>query len=156
MRMLRFLHSISFSIGLSLLLCGAVVLLTEKIVVYPNEHSLPILQLCKIEEAGFQDAEQDSRTSRDAGHHTVGYSRWRNARRWRIDLPAGRQNDVAKCCVTDPDYGCTASCPAIAFSRMTSASSVPMSTFDSSRTACRNVTKPGRVSNAGPESFVTV
>jgi hypothetical protein len=54
MRMLRFLHSISFSIGLSLLLCGAVVLLTEKIVIYPNEHSLPLLQLCKIEEAGFK------------------------------------------------------------------------------------------------------
>ena len=53
MRMLRFLHSISFSIGLSLLLCGTVVLLTEKIVIYPNEHSLPILQLCKVEEAGF-------------------------------------------------------------------------------------------------------
>ena len=104
----------------------------------------------------FQDAEQNSRTSRDAGHHTVGYSRWRNARRWRIDLPAGRQNDVAKYCVADPDYGCTASCPAIAFRRMTSAISVSISTFDSSRTACRNVTKPDRVSNAGPESSVAV
>ena len=52
--MLRFLHSISFSIGLSLLLCGAVVLLTEKIVIYPNERSLPLLQLSKVEEAGFK------------------------------------------------------------------------------------------------------
>jgi len=52
--MLRFLHAISFSIGLSLLLCGAVVLLTEKIVIYPNERSLPILQLSKMEEAGFK------------------------------------------------------------------------------------------------------
>lgn len=54
MRMMRFLHSISFSIGLTLLLCGAVVLLTEKIVIYPDERSLPLLQLNKVEEAGFK------------------------------------------------------------------------------------------------------
>ncbi len=53
MRTMRFLHSISFSIGLTLLLCGAIVLLTEKIVIYPNERSLPLLQLNKVEEAGF-------------------------------------------------------------------------------------------------------
>lgn len=54
MQMLRFLHSISFSIGLTLLLSGAVVLLTEKIVIYPHERSLPLLQLSKVEEAGFK------------------------------------------------------------------------------------------------------
>lgn len=50
---MRFLHSISFSIGLTCLLCGAVVLLTEKVVIYPHERSLPFLQLNKVEEAGF-------------------------------------------------------------------------------------------------------
>lgn len=54
MRMLRFLHSISFSVGLTCLLCGGIVLLTEKIVIYPNERSLPLLQLNKVEEAGFK------------------------------------------------------------------------------------------------------
>ena len=54
MRMLRFLHSISFSVGLTVLLCGGVVLLTEKIVIYPHERSLPLLQLNKVEEAGFK------------------------------------------------------------------------------------------------------
>ncbi|MFT5326053.1 MAG: hypothetical protein ACI8P0_003927 [Planctomycetaceae bacterium] len=53
MRTMRFLYSISFSIGLTLLLCGAVVLLTEKIVIYPDDRSLPLLQLNKVEEAGF-------------------------------------------------------------------------------------------------------
>jgi hypothetical protein len=50
---MRFLHSISFSIGLTILLCGAVVLLTEKIVIYPDERTLPLLQLNKVEEASF-------------------------------------------------------------------------------------------------------
>ena len=54
MRTLRFLHSISFSIGLTFLLCGGIVLLTEKIVIYPNERSLPLLQLNKVEEVGFK------------------------------------------------------------------------------------------------------
>jgi hypothetical protein len=50
---MRFLHSISFSIGLTILMCGAVVLLTEKIVIYPDERTLPLLQLNKVEEASF-------------------------------------------------------------------------------------------------------
>lgn len=54
MRTIRFLHSISFSIGLTLLLSGAIVLLTEKIVIYPHERSLPLLQLNKVEEASFK------------------------------------------------------------------------------------------------------
>ena len=53
MRTMRFLHSISFSIGLTILLCGAVVLLTEKIVIYPDERTLPLLQLNEVEEASF-------------------------------------------------------------------------------------------------------
>lgn len=54
MRTMRILSSFSFSIGLTLLLGGAVVLLTEKIVIYPHERSLPLLQLNKVEEAGFK------------------------------------------------------------------------------------------------------
>lgn len=54
MRTLRFLHSISFSIGLTFLLCGGIVILTEKIVIYPHERSLPLLQLNRVEEAGFK------------------------------------------------------------------------------------------------------
>ncbi|NQV24774.1 MAG: hypothetical protein HQ518_10430 [Rhodopirellula sp.] len=54
MRTLRFLHSIAFSVGLTVLLCGGVVLLTEKIVIYPHERSLPLLQLNKVEEVGFR------------------------------------------------------------------------------------------------------
>ena len=58
MRMLRFLHSISFSVGLTVLLCGGAVLLTEKIVIYPHERSLPLLQLNNVEEAGFKALHQ--------------------------------------------------------------------------------------------------
>ena len=54
MRTLRFLHSISFSIGLTFLLCGGIVVLTEKVVIYPHERSLPLLQLNQVETAGFK------------------------------------------------------------------------------------------------------
>lgn len=54
MRTLRFLHSISFSIGLTFLFCGGIVVLTEKVVIYPHERSLPLLQLNQVETAGFK------------------------------------------------------------------------------------------------------
>ena len=54
MRTLRFLHSIAFSIGLTFLLSGGIVMLTEKIVIYPHARSLPLLQLSRVEETGFK------------------------------------------------------------------------------------------------------
>jgi len=54
MRTMRFLHSISFSIGLTFLLCGGIVVFTEKVVIYPHERSLPLLRLNRVEEAGFK------------------------------------------------------------------------------------------------------
>ena len=54
MQVLRFLYSIAFSIGLTFFLLGGVVLLTEKVVIYPHERSLPLLQLNRVEEAGFR------------------------------------------------------------------------------------------------------
>lgn len=54
MRILRFLHSIAFSVGLTFLLSGSLILLTEKVVIYPHERSLPLLQLNRVEEAGFK------------------------------------------------------------------------------------------------------
>jgi hypothetical protein len=54
MRTMRFLYSIAFSIGLTFLLSGCLVLLTEKVVIYPHERSLPLLQLKRVEEVGFK------------------------------------------------------------------------------------------------------
>ena len=54
MRMIRFLHSVAFAIGLTVLLNGTILLLTEQIVIYPNERSLPLLQLNRVEETAFQ------------------------------------------------------------------------------------------------------
>lgn len=54
MRTIRFLHSVAFSIGLTVFLNGTVLLLTEQVVIYPNERSLPLLQLNHVEETAFQ------------------------------------------------------------------------------------------------------
>lgn len=54
MRVIRFLNAVAFSIGLTVLLNGVILLLTEQVVIYPNARSLPLLQLNAVEETAFQ------------------------------------------------------------------------------------------------------
>ena len=58
MRVIRFLHSVAFAVGITVVLNGAFLLLTEQIVIYPNERSLPLLQLNRVEETAFQTLQQ--------------------------------------------------------------------------------------------------
>jgi hypothetical protein len=49
-----FLRSFSLSVGMVLVLLSGLFLLTEKIVLYPHERSLPLLKLNTAETAGFK------------------------------------------------------------------------------------------------------
>ena len=54
MRVIRFLNAVAFSVGLAVLLNGVFLLLTDQVVIYPNERSVPLLQLNAVEETAFQ------------------------------------------------------------------------------------------------------
>jgi|GEM_PF-2580822 hypothetical protein len=58
MRLIRFLHSVAFAVGMTVALNGTILLLTERIVIYPNERSLPLLQLNRVEQTAFQTLQQ--------------------------------------------------------------------------------------------------
>ena len=53
MTVIRLFKPLVFSCGLVAVLLGAVCLLTEKVVIYPHERSLPLLSLNRAEEVGF-------------------------------------------------------------------------------------------------------
>lgn len=54
MWLLRLLRSFAFSFGVLLVLLSGLFLLTEKIVIYPHQRSLPLLKLNAVETAGFK------------------------------------------------------------------------------------------------------
>lgn len=58
MRAIRFLNAVAFSVGLTVLLNGTILLLTDQVVIYPNDRSLPLLQLNAVEETAFQTLQQ--------------------------------------------------------------------------------------------------
>ena len=58
MRVSRLVPPIFFTSGLLTVLLAAVFLLTEKIVIYPHERSLPLLNLSRVEEASFKTFSQ--------------------------------------------------------------------------------------------------
>ena len=58
MRTLRFLNAVAFSVGLTVLLNGTILLLTDQVVIYPNDRSLPLLQLNVVEETAFHTLQQ--------------------------------------------------------------------------------------------------
>ena len=95
MRWIRFLHSVAFAVGMTVALNGTILLLTERIVIYPNERSLPLLQLNRVEENGASDA------AAGAGHETPPFARvfrldgHRSGHRRLPALSAGRRRHVA-------------------------------------------------------------
>ena len=54
MNVIRLFKPFVFACGLVAVLLGGVFLLTEKVVIYPHQRSLPLLSLNRVEETGFK------------------------------------------------------------------------------------------------------